>query len=70
MEKLSEHDKYVLTNRALVNELYGPMPQECADQIELEPDYYLIDKFNRLGHGYCKQLDWIHHTDYLHSEGY
>ena len=51
MEKLSEHDKYVLTNRMLVNELYGSMPQEDAGQIELEPDYGIIDKFNRIGWG-------------------
>ena len=70
IEKLSEHDKYVLTNRMLVNELCGPMPQEQADKIELESDYYMIDRFNRMGFGYCKQWDWIHSTDYLHNTDY
>lgn len=70
MEHLTKHDKYVLTNRMLVNKLYGPMQQEDADQIELEVDYDMIDKFDRLGCGYCKELDWLHSTDYLHSKDY
>lgn len=70
IEKLSEHDKYVLTNRMLVNELYGPMSQDDAGQIELEPDYEMIDEFNKIGWGHCIESDWLHSTDYLHSKDY